>query len=1048
VTAALPDDPHTVPPALSAFVGRVRDLEELGAALARTRLLTLTGVGGVGKTRLARELAVRAAGGAAYPNGVWWIDLAPVAAGAEVPQVVTAFGVRPGPGASVEEVIALIAGALRGAHDHPRGALLVLDNCEHVVDAAAILADRLLRAAPGLTILATSREALGVEGETVRPIAPLSHPVAGVAPTAPATAAGAQAYEAVLLFTERARAAHPGFALTDRTAPVVAAVCARLDGIPLALELAAAALPTFGLDGLAARLDDALAVLTRGRRTAAARHRTLRAVLDWSYTLLAPDERRLLEALAVCRGPVAFDTVSRVAGHEADVGASLDRLVAQSLVEVRAHDGEVRYRLLEPVRQYALARLEDDPARANAVRVRHAGWVRALAEDAEPRLWSPDRARTVARLQPHLDDIRAALAWATEPGGDVLAALRIVGALTYFWLTGGLWQDGARWVAAAIGASEREGTGGGGRSPEERLARSGAEHLAALLSWYAGRFDAALTLGDRALARVADLTADLATADAALRPRALILATQLRAMEAHAAMMVGDGARSEASLRVGLASALASGDGYTVAGSLLRAAMVHVATGALARAESEYADAERRLRALDDRWMLSLCYTGLAELALGRGDASTAADHARTAVALLRTEPDAWFASRALDVLAAAGALTLPRAGSEDARYGAASAVARVLGAATALRARVGATLSEFDRPKQEAAAAAAREVLGDAFTGAWADGERTSLAEVFALAEAAPVLAAQARGTSGAAATTEAPATRDPTDGVADGSPSTLWAVVLGPLRITRLVGAREEPVALTTGKMRELFLFLAAHPDGVTRAQIGRALWPDAGEEKLANAFHPTLHHLRRALGARDWVRLSGGRYRLERATGPNAALDCDLDAVLGAAARLRRARVRREALDDAELAALGAALARRVGPFGDGVAAGDWLVAQEDRIAAAWSDAMVDLGALLVARGTQAAVRDALATYDAILAHDPLREDVHRELMRCHVLLGEPARAVAHFEALSAALRREVGATPARETVALAESIRRGAHGGPSGAPSAGSAARGRP
>jgi non-specific serine/threonine protein kinase len=317
---------------------------------------------------------------------VWWVELAPVAGGGR-----RAGHRRRGPRrqpAAGRPLAAALEEALRGAAGAPRHTLLVLDNCEHVVDAAAALAEALLRAAPGLTVLATSREALAIEGEVAWPAPPLASPPAGrgaepgarPAPGAPGARAAAVAeFEAVQLFVERARAASPGFALTDANAAAVAAVCARLDGLPLALELAAAALPAFGIDTLAARLDDALGLLTRGRRTALPRHRTLRAVLDWSYALLAEDERALLRRLSVFRGSFTLDAVEAVcapaeAAGRADVVPALGRLVEHSLVEVREDDGDARYRLLETVRQYGAALLRGTPRSARRARATPAGW--------------------------------------------------------------------------------------------------------------------------------------------------------------------------------------------------------------------------------------------------------------------------------------------------------------------------------------------------------------------------------------------------------------------------------------------------------------------------------------------------------------------------------------------------------------------------------------------------------------------------------------------------------------------------------------------------
>jgi predicted ATPase len=310
-----------VPPALSSFVGRTGERADLARALAAPageRLVTVTGPGGAGKTRLVREVAAEAvgAGGPGFPGGVWWVELAPVPAGAEVaPAVAAVLGVRAAPG---RDVVEAITEALRGTVGHPRRTLLVLDNCEHVVESAAAFAERLLRAAPALTVLATSREALAVEGEKAWVLPPLASPpaVGGAArPGAPARAGTAQTllgYEAVRLFVERARAVTPAFALTDANAPAVAAITARLDGLPLALELAAASVGALGVDQVAARLDDVFALLTRGRRTALPRHRTLRALLDWSYHLLAPAERALLARLAVFRGPFTLDAAEAV----------------------------------------------------------------------------------------------------------------------------------------------------------------------------------------------------------------------------------------------------------------------------------------------------------------------------------------------------------------------------------------------------------------------------------------------------------------------------------------------------------------------------------------------------------------------------------------------------------------------------------------------------------------------------------------------------------------------------------------------------------------
>jgi predicted ATPase len=489
--------PHNVPAALSGFVGRTRDLAGVGALLGRARLVTLAGPGGVGKTRLAREAAALAASsepaGQAFPDGVWWVELAPLPPGADpAPAAAAALGVRPPLGADQPAALVdALAGALAGAPHAPRRLLVVLDNCEHVVEGAAALVDLLLRRCPGLTLLATSREALGVEGETVWPVAGLAHPPSAAGPAGAAHARGEAAepaaeafarsvagYDAVRLFVERAQAVQPGFALTARTAAAVAAVCARLDGLPLALELAAAQVATMSVELLAVRLDDVFAVLTRGRRTALPRHKTLRALLDWSYHLLAPDERALLARLSVLRGAFPVEAVEAVCGERpgaAGVLAVLGRLVEQSLVDVREQDGETRYRLLETVRQYGLARLAETPGLARRARARHAAWVAAFSVASVPLAWSAARGRTVVRLARDVDEIRAALAWAAGPDGDAMTGVRIAGALAWFWYSGVPWGEARARTAAALAAADAQevsrrrararGPGGAGRAP-------------------------------------------------------------------------------------------------------------------------------------------------------------------------------------------------------------------------------------------------------------------------------------------------------------------------------------------------------------------------------------------------------------------------------------------------------------------------------------------------------------------------------------------------------------------------------------------------------
>jgi predicted ATPase/class 3 adenylate cyclase len=404
--------PHNLPLQLTSFVGRERELGEVARRLGAVRLLTLTGAGGVGKTRLALQTAAGLV--EAHPDGVWLVELAPLADPALVPQAVAAaVGVREEPG---RPLVATLADALR-----PKHLLLLLDNCEHLLDAAAALAAALLRACPGVRVLATSREALGLAGEAPYRVPSLALPAPGSTPPVAAPARP----EAVTLFVERAAVAQPAFAVTDRTAPAVVEVCRRLDGIPLAIELAAARVRVLPVEQLLARLDDRFRLLTGGGRTVPPRQRTLRATVEWSHALLSEAERALFARLAVFAGGFSLEAAEAVGAGDGvptdEVLDRLSRLVDQSLVVAdEAADGTARFRLLETLRQYAGERLAAS-GEAAAARDRHAAFYLALAEASRPPAAEHHDGAWLARLEREHDNLRAALAW-TQPRDDAPAA--------------------------------------------------------------------------------------------------------------------------------------------------------------------------------------------------------------------------------------------------------------------------------------------------------------------------------------------------------------------------------------------------------------------------------------------------------------------------------------------------------------------------------------------------------------------------------------------------------------------------------------------------
>ena len=416
---------------LTSFVGRERELDELASLVRRTRLVTLTGAGGSGKTRLASEVAATQV--ERTRDGAWMVDLAPVFDPLLVLKAVAqVLGVRERPQSDLlDDIIERV---------RESELLLVLDNCEHLVEACARLAEALLRTCPDLRLLATSREPLGVPGEQVFRIGSLAVPATGDSPDEIARA------EAVILFGDRASAALGSFELTPETAPVVAHVCRRLDGLPLAIELAAARTASLSLDDLASHLDDCFALLTGGARTALPRQRTLEATVAWSYELLSERQRRLFERLSVFAGGwtlAAAETVCASAAVERRyVADDLAALVDKSLV---VRSGRTRYRLLETLRQYGSDRLRE-AAQAAAVRDAHLDWAVGLAEEAERNLDGFEQAAWLDRLERELDNLRAALDWAIT-SGNAEAGLRLASITV-----GSLWTwrshvpEGQRWL--------------------------------------------------------------------------------------------------------------------------------------------------------------------------------------------------------------------------------------------------------------------------------------------------------------------------------------------------------------------------------------------------------------------------------------------------------------------------------------------------------------------------------------------------------------------------------------------------------------------------
>ncbi|MBL8055491.1 MAG: protein kinase [Anaerolineales bacterium] len=448
---------HNLPLQLTRFIGREREMREVRSRLAAARLVSLTGSGGCGKTRLALQVAeawLSAEAGAnggqpVFPDGIWLVELGPITDPALLPQTVAALlNVREEPG---HALLKTLTDALR-----PRALLLILDNCEHLIDAGAQFAEAVLRACPDVRILATSREALGIAGEVAYRVPSLSSPD----PEHPPEPAALDQFEAVRLFVDRAAAIKPDFALTPANAAAVIQVCGQLDGLPLALELAAARIRAMTVEQIAARLDDRFRLLTGGSRTALPRQQTLRALIDWSWELLSAPERALLRRLAVFLGGWTLEAAEAVCAEAAEAapqpalaaGDILDllaHLVDKSLVLVDETSGHPRYRMLETIRQYARERLLES-GEAAGIRAQHLAYFQRLAAKAEPELRAAGQLTWIERLEAEHDNLRAALKWSLSSQA-LEAGLRLAGDLARFWYLRGFWREGRQWLEQLLG---------------------------------------------------------------------------------------------------------------------------------------------------------------------------------------------------------------------------------------------------------------------------------------------------------------------------------------------------------------------------------------------------------------------------------------------------------------------------------------------------------------------------------------------------------------------------------------------------------------------
>jgi predicted ATPase/DNA-binding CsgD family transcriptional regulator len=721
---------------LSSFIGRERELQEVKRLLGGARLLTLTGPGGVGKTRLALEAARGLQTNATFADGASLAGLARLADAALVPQeTAAALGIHEEAGRPILETL---QEALR-----PRQLLLVLDNCEHVIEACAQIADALLRSCPLLTILATSRESLNIDGETVWPVPPLSVPRAETRQLHALVES-----EAIRLFVERAQAGVPSFTLTHANADAVAEICARLDGLPLAIELAASRVRLLGVDQIAARLGDRFRLLTSGTRTALPRHQTIRALVDWSYELLPEHERNVFRRLGVFAGDWTLVAAEAVCGgfgiEPSNMLDVLGRLVDKSLVVAHSPNtrGEVRYRLLETLREYALDRLTADGTRATTAR-RHARYFLELAEKAEAGYEAGDEVGALSTVEPEHDNVRAALRHFLVCGEAELAA-RLAGALAKFWFFRGHLNEGGSALKEVLAEAERAGLPA---RPSAGYAK--ALYAAALIDH--GRGDYALGEGRiraaRALWRQLGEPLEEAYALFVLgrielwrgnretaRPlflESLELARQVgnaavvgrdQLWLAEAAFDDGDDDAARAWAEQALASANAVGSRLNTSLALRLLGDVEAHQGNAARARELFEASLAHAREIG-RWFAAWPASHLADLLVEQHDLARARSLLTQALTTYRDAGDRQGIARCLEGCARL-ASTMGRAAEAF----------RLAGAAAALRASIGAPLPRAERATLERQLSVARTTLGPHVADtALAEGRVASAAQAIA---------------------------------------------------------------------------------------------------------------------------------------------------------------------------------------------------------------------------------------------------------------------------------------------------------------------------
>jgi predicted ATPase/class 3 adenylate cyclase/Tfp pilus assembly protein PilF len=734
---SLDSHPNNLPTQLTTFVGREREMSEVEALLKTTRLLTLTGPGGAGKTRLSLQVAANVLHD--YADGVWLVELAPLADPALVAQEITsALGGREEPGRPLSVTLT--------EYLKPRSLLLLLDNCEHLAAACAQTAAALLRACPKLCILATSRERLDVPGETLWRVPSLSLPDPRRLPRRRGSlVASLTRYESVRLFVDRSASILPSFAVTEENALAVAQVCRRLDGIPLAIELAAARVRVLSVEQITARLDDRFKLLTGGSRTLLPRQQTLRALIDWSYDLLSEAERIMMRRLVVFAGGWMLEAAEAVCAGEGveeyEVLDLLTQLVDKSLILVDDQARVPRYHLQETIREYGREYLSGSGEEA-VLRERHRDWYLQLAEQAEPQFQGSEQAIWLNRLETEHDNLRAALGWCVEQG-EAEAGLRLGAALGPFWSVRGYLTEGRDRLAELLALPGAEA---------RTTLRLKALHRAGLLAHRQGEYESARSLFKESLGIARELGDEAAIAALASSLGRLALAQGAYA-EAQPLFEESLALSREAGDKRGIASALNEmgrlaqsqeddvlarslfeqslvirrelGDRWGIAVLLNNLGCVSQNQSDLEAARSFYEESLTIWRELGDNRNLAISLLNLALVAQQQDDHEQAASRYQESLVLFQELGDRFGIAACLKEL---GGLATAQRQPERA--------SRLYAAAHVLREAIGVPLPPADATEYERCLAANRDQLGDAaFAAAWEGGCAMPLEQIISFA-------------------------------------------------------------------------------------------------------------------------------------------------------------------------------------------------------------------------------------------------------------------------------------------------------------------------